>query len=64
MLVSSIGRVISLPGIPYGPSIRDINPFHRPLIAICGMDLRRDSKLGLVRRPSCTGLGTKVQKVK
>jgi len=63
MLLSSIGRPIILPGVPYDPSICDIAPSHRPLITICRMDLRRGSKLGPVRRPGCPCVGTEVQKV-
>jgi len=63
MLVLSIGRVIALPGVPYDPSIRDINTSHFPLIAICSLDLRGSAKLGFVRRSSRTRLGPKIQKV-
>ena len=63
MLVSSIGRAITLPGIPYDPSICDILASDRPPIAIGYMDLRSSSKLGPVRRPSRPGMGTTVQKV-
>jgi len=63
MLVSSIGRVIALPGIPYDPSICDIFASHRPPIAIGRVDLRRGSKLGPIRRPGRPRMGTEVQKV-
>jgi hypothetical protein len=62
-LVLSIGGVTTVPGVPYEPSICDIAASHRPPIAIRHMDLRRGPKLDLVRRPSRTGLGAKVQKV-
>ena len=67
MLVSSmgsIGRAITIPGVPYDPSICVIAGSHRPPIAIGGMDLRRGSKLGPIRRPSRPRVGTKVQKVR
>ena len=64
MLLSSIGRVIGFTGVPYDRSICDIGASHRPRIAICRVDLRRGSKLGLVRCSRCTRLGTKVQKVR
>jgi len=64
MLVSLIGRVISLPGILYDPSICDIVASHRPSIAIGRVDLRGGSKLGPVRRPGSAGVGTEIQKVK
>jgi hypothetical protein len=67
MLVSSmgpIGRAITIPGVPYDLSICVIAGSHRPPIAIGGMDLRRGSKLGLIRRPSRPRVGTKVQKVR
>jgi len=66
--VSSMGsigrRTITLPGIPYDPSICVIAACHRPPIAIGCMDLRGGSKLGSIRRPSGPRLGTKVQKVR
>ena len=63
MLVSSIGRVIALPGIPYDPSICDIFASHRPPIAIGRVDLRRGSKLGPICRAGRPRMGTEVQKV-
>ena len=64
MIVLSIGRVIALPGVPYDPSICDINRSHRLPIAIRSMDLCSGPKLCFIRRAGCARLGTKVQKVR
>ena len=60
MIALSTGRVIALPGVSYDPSICDINTSDCPSITICCMDVWSGSKLGFIRRPSGTRLGTKV----
>ena len=64
MLVPSIGRFITLPGIPYDPSICNLALSHSPAIPIGRMDLRRGAKLGPVRRPGRARMGPTAQKVR